>query len=125
MWRLARRRGRVWAFIFFGVVERLRNQLSRAFADLAGALDRAHAHILAGLSGAFADIFGCANRMQRHQVVAMAAVSFLAFSERLEQPVWPCWNWRLSGKLMRIIVTQARIRLRDNRPSLVGLNRQA
>jgi hypothetical protein len=68
VWSLARRRGRVWAFILFGVVERLGNQLSGTFADLAGALDRAHAHILAALSSALADVFGRASRMQRHEV---------------------------------------------------------
>ena len=45
------------------------------------------------------------------QLAAMAAVSFLIFSERLDQPVWPRWSWRLSGKLVRIFVAQTRIRL--------------
>jgi len=44
-------------------------------------------------------------------VASMAVLTFLIFSERLEQPVRPCWGWRVSSKLMRIIFAQTRIRL--------------
>jgi hypothetical protein len=50
------------------VLERLRNQLSATFGDLAGTLDRAYAHILAGISSPFADVPDRASRMQCHQV---------------------------------------------------------
>jgi predicted metal-binding membrane protein len=43
-------------------------------------------------------------------IAAMAAVSFLIFSERLELPVRPQWRWRISRKLARIIVAQTQIR---------------
>jgi predicted metal-binding membrane protein len=42
---------------------------------------------------------------------AMAAVTFLMISERLEQPTPLSWRLRLRGKLMRIVVAQTRIRL--------------
>lgn len=42
---------------------------------------------------------------------AMAVVTFLMTSERLEQPGPLCWRLRLSGKLMRIVFAQTRIRL--------------
>lgn len=61
--------------------------------------------------------------LSRGHVGAMLTVSILTFSERLEKPAWPCWSWRLSGKLMRVIIAQSRIRLRTNGPSLVGLSR--
>jgi len=41
----------------------------------------------------------------------MAAVAVLIFSERLEQPMPPCWRWRGFSKAARIVVAQARIRL--------------
>lgn len=44
-------------------------------------------------------------------IAAMVAVTVLIFSERLEQPMPPCWRWRGLGKLKRIAVAQARIRL--------------
>jgi hypothetical protein len=50
------------------VVERLSNQLSGTSGNLAGTLDRAYPHILAGISGTFADVPGRASRMQGHQV---------------------------------------------------------
>jgi hypothetical protein len=50
------------------MVERLRDQLSGTFADLAGALDRTYSRILAGFSRTFADVPGCTHGMQRHQV---------------------------------------------------------
>lgn len=43
-------------------------------------------------------------------VVAMASVAVLIFSERLEQPIPPCWRWRGLGKAKRILFAQARIR---------------
>lgn len=42
---------------------------------------------------------------------AMAIVTFLMISERLEQPRQLSWGLRLRGKLLRIVVAQARIRL--------------
>lgn len=42
---------------------------------------------------------------------AMAAVSFLIISERLEQPRPLSWRLCLRGKLMRIVIAQTRIRL--------------
>jgi predicted metal-binding membrane protein len=44
-------------------------------------------------------------------LAAMAAVSLLMISERLEQPQRLSWGLRLHGKLMRIVVAQTRIRL--------------
>jgi predicted metal-binding membrane protein len=49
--------------------------------------------------------------LPRWQFSAMLTVAFLILSERLDQPVWPRWNWRISSKLMRIIFAQTRIRL--------------
>jgi predicted metal-binding membrane protein len=48
-------------------------------------------------------------------LAAMAAVSFLIFSERLEHPAVPRWSWRISGKLLRLLVAQTRIRLQTAR----------
>ncbi|HMG71861.1 MAG TPA: DUF2182 domain-containing protein [Pyrinomonadaceae bacterium] len=42
---------------------------------------------------------------------AMAGVTFLMISERLEQPRPLSWHLRVRGKLMRIAVAQTRIRL--------------
>lgn len=50
-------------------------------------------------------------------VVAMAIVTVLIFSERLEQPRPPSWRWRGFGKAIRIVVAQVRIRLRALRLS--------
>ena len=44
-------------------------------------------------------------------VVAMATVAVLIFRERLEHPRPPCWRLRGLGKMARIVVAQARIRL--------------
>ena len=44
-------------------------------------------------------------------LAAMAAVSFLMISERLETPQPLSWRLRLRGKLMRIVIAQTRIRL--------------
>jgi predicted metal-binding membrane protein len=49
--------------------------------------------------------------LPRGQVVAMAGAAILIFSERLEQPGPPGWRWRGLGKLRRLVVAQARIRL--------------
>ncbi|HEV7474162.1 MAG TPA: DUF2182 domain-containing protein [Pyrinomonadaceae bacterium] len=46
---------------------------------------------------------------------AMAAVTFLMISERLEQPRPLGWALRVRGKLMRIMVAQTRIRLHSLR----------
>ncbi len=44
-------------------------------------------------------------------VVAMMAATVLIFSERLEAPSAPGWHWRGPGKLKRIVLRQARVRL--------------
>lgn len=44
-------------------------------------------------------------------LAAMAAVTFLIISERLEQPRPLSWSLRFRGKLMRILIAQTRIRL--------------
>lgn len=44
---------------------------------------------------------------------AMAIVTYVMISERLEQPKHPGWRLRFSGKLLRIGVTQTRIRLQS------------
>jgi len=49
--------------------------------------------------------------LSKGHFVAMAAVTFLMISERLEQPRPLSWRMRLRGKLMRIVVAQTRIRL--------------
>jgi predicted metal-binding membrane protein len=48
-------------------------------------------------------------------LVAMAAVTFLMISERLEQPQPLSWTLRARGKLMRILIAQTRIRLHELR----------
>ena len=47
-------------------------------------------------------------------LAAMAMVTVLIFSERLEQPMPLRWRWRGFGKLIRILVSQARIHARAN-----------
>jgi predicted metal-binding membrane protein len=47
------------------------------------------------------------------QLVAMATVSILIFSERLEQPAVPRWRWHGFGQVIRILVAQTRIRLQS------------
>jgi predicted metal-binding membrane protein len=94
-------------------------------------LNRCHAHTELAAFGAAADFdalrFGIAHGiwcagscwalmlfpmlLPRGHVVAMAAVTVLIFSERLEHPRPPSWRWRGFGKLKRIVVAQARIRL--------------
>jgi predicted metal-binding membrane protein len=94
-------------------------------------LNRCHAHTELAAFGAAADFdalrFGithgiwCAGScwalmlfpmlLPRCHVAAMAIVTVLIFSERLEQPMPPCWRWRGLGKLKRIVAAQARIRL--------------
>ena len=44
-------------------------------------------------------------------LAAMAVVTFLMISERLEQPQQLRWRVSLRGRLMRAVVGQARIRL--------------
>ena len=48
-------------------------------------------------------------------LIAMAVVTFVIVSERLEQPRPLIWRPRLRGKLMRILIAQTRIRLHDLR----------
>jgi predicted metal-binding membrane protein len=45
------------------------------------------------------------------QVPAMALVSALIFSERLERPMLPSWRWRGLGRVTRLVIGQTRIRL--------------
>lgn len=58
---------------------------------------------------------------------AMAVVTFVMTSERLEQPRPLSWRLRFPGKLMRIVVAQTRIRLQSLpsgiRPSLAVLRK--
>ena len=56
--------------------------------------------------------------LQGH-VAAMAVVTFVVISERLEQPRPLCWRLRFPDKLLRIVVAQTRIRLQCL-PSGVG-----
>jgi predicted metal-binding membrane protein len=94
-------------------------------------LNRAHNHRELAAFGAAADLdalrFGiehgvwcvgsCWALMQfpmallEGHVAAMAAVTFLIISERLEPPRPLTWRLRLRGKLMRILIAQTRIRL--------------
>jgi predicted metal-binding membrane protein len=94
-------------------------------------LNRCHAHSELAAFGATADFdalrFGvthgiwCAGScwalmlfpmlLLSGHVVAMATVAVLIFSERLEQPMPPCWRLRGLGKVKRTLVAQARIRL--------------
>lgn len=55
-------------------------------------------------------------------VAAMGAVAFLIVSEQLDQPARPRWNWRLSTRLTRLIVSQIRIRLNAPRVVPAGLS---
>ena len=48
-------------------------------------------------------------------LAAMAAVTFLMISERLEQPRPLSWTLRIRGKLMRIVIAQTWIRLHQLR----------
>ena len=45
------------------------------------------------------------------QAAAMAAAAFLIASERLDHAAAPRWTCRFSGKLLRLLVAQTRIRL--------------
>ena len=94
-------------------------------------LNRCHAHAELAAFGAAADFgalhFGithgiwCAGScwalmlfpmlLPRGHVVAMATVAVLIFSERLEQPMPPRWRWRGLGKVKRLVVAQARMRV--------------
>jgi predicted metal-binding membrane protein len=94
-------------------------------------LNRCHAHTELAAFGVAADLdalrFGashgvwCAGScwalmlssmlLPRGHVAAMALVAVLTFSERLEYPRPPRWRWRGLGKVSRIAVAQARIRL--------------
>lgn len=94
-------------------------------------LNRCHAHSAPAAFGVAADLdalrFGashgvwCAGScwammlapmlLPQGHVAAMAIVAVLTFSERLEHPRPPGWRWRGLGKVSRIAVAQARIRL--------------
>jgi predicted metal-binding membrane protein len=94
-------------------------------------LNRCHAHTELAAFGSAADFdalrFGmthgiwCAGScwalmlfpmlLPRGHVVAMAAVAVLIFSERLERPMPPCWRRRGLGKVKRIVIAQAHMRL--------------
>lgn len=52
--------------------------------------------------------------LQRGHVMAMALVTLLIFSERLEGPAPLCWRWRGFGKASRIVIAQAQMRLQRN-----------
>jgi predicted metal-binding membrane protein len=93
-------------------------------------LNRCHAHTALAAFGAAADRdalrFGlrhgiwCAAScwalmlfpllLPRGHAVAMIAVAFLIFGERLERPMPPSWRWRGLGSVTRIAIAQARIR---------------
>lgn len=94
-------------------------------------LNRCHAHTELAAFGAAADLdairFGvshgvwCAGScwalmlasmlLPQGHVAAMAFVTLLTFSERLEHPRPPRWGWRGLGKVSRILAAQTRIRL--------------
>ncbi len=94
-------------------------------------LNRCHAHGELAAFGAAADLdalrFGashgawCAGScwalmlfpmlLPQGHVAAMAVVTVLTVSERLEYPRPPSWRWRGLGKARRIVVAQTRIRL--------------
>jgi len=70
--------------------------------------------------------------LPRGHVAAMATVTVLIFSERLEQPKPPGWRCRGLGKAIRLVLAQARMRLHARRLGLVpfssstrGLEREA
>jgi predicted metal-binding membrane protein len=94
-------------------------------------LNRCHAHFAPGAFGFGADLdalrFGASHGvwcvgscwalmlspmlLPGGHVAAMAIVAVLTFSERLEHPRPPRWRWRGLGKVGRIAIAQARIRL--------------
>ncbi|HEX6864685.1 MAG TPA: DUF2182 domain-containing protein [Thermoanaerobaculia bacterium] len=94
-------------------------------------LNRCHAHRELAAFGAAADLdalrFGashgiwCAGScwalmlapmlLPQGHVAAMAVVTVLTVSERLERPSPPRWRWRGLGKAGRIVAAQARMRL--------------
>jgi len=49
--------------------------------------------------------------LPRGHTVAMVAVAFLIFSERLERAMPPSWRWRGLGSVTRIAIVQTRMRL--------------
>jgi predicted metal-binding membrane protein len=94
-------------------------------------LNRGHAHMALAAFGAAADrdafCFGVTHAwwcvgscwalmlvpmlLPFAQPPAMAAAAFLIVSERLDHAVAPQWTCRLSGKLLRLLVAQTRIRV--------------
>lgn len=95
-------------------------------------LNRCHAHTELAAFGAAADLdalrFGTIHGiwcigscwalmlfpmlLPRGHVVAMATVTIMIFSERLERSRPPSWRWHGLGKAIRIAVAQTRIHLR-------------
>lgn len=108
-------------------------------------LNRCHAHTELAAFGAAADFaalrFGmthgiwCAGScwalmllpmlLPLGHLAAMAMVAVLIFSERLEEPMRPCWRRRGFGKVIRIVVAQARIRLHALRLEPAGFTSSA
>ena len=100
-------------------------------------INRCHAHTELSAYGAAADIdairFGLTHGawcsascwalmllpmlLSSGHIAAMAVVTALVFSERLERARPPDWRWRGFGKLMRIVIAQTRMRWRDLRPA--------
>lgn len=94
-------------------------------------LNRCHAHTALAAFGTAADVaalrFGTSHGiwcvgscwalmlfpmlLPQGPLLAMAVVTVLIFSERLEQPRPPSWRFRGMGKAIRIMVAQAQIQL--------------
>jgi predicted metal-binding membrane protein len=51
-------------------------------------------------------------------LIAMAAAAFLVFSERLERPMAPAWEWRGLSGVKRLLTAQARVRFNQLRQEL-------
>lgn len=49
----------------------------------------------------------------RGHLPAMAVVTILVLSERLDPPMVPCWRWRGLSRVTRIAIAQARLRCLD------------
>jgi|HubBroStandDraft_5_1064220.scaffolds.fasta_scaffold00335_3 hypothetical protein len=60
--------------------------------------------------------------LPKGDLIAMALITLLLVSERLEQPKAPAWGVRGLGKAIRILAVQARIRLQAKvlRPSVLS-----
>jgi len=55
--------------------------------------------------------------LSRGHLLAMAAVTILILSERLEPPMAPRWRWRGLSRAAHMALAQARIRLQSTRPA--------